>query len=68
MNTTPPEHRRAPRDTTTGEEGRFPHTEASTKQFAALKAELKKRGEPCSNAAVYRFALAFTAEKLGLKT
>lgn len=65
--TTPPEHRRAPRSSTTGEEARFPHTVESTKQAAALKTELKRLGKPCTNAAVYRYALAFTVEKLGLK-
>lgn len=65
--TTPPEKRRAPRSSTTGEEARFPVTVESREHAAVLKAELKRRGEPATNAAVYRFALAFTVEKLGLK-
>jgi hypothetical protein len=64
---TPPEHRRAPRSSTTGEEGRFPHTTESAKDLPAIMAELKRRGEPATIAAACRFALAFTREKLGLK-
>jgi len=67
VSTTPPEKRRAARGSTTGEEGRFPHTEESTKHTAALKAHLLERGEDASNAAVYRFALEFTVDALGLE-
>lgn len=64
---TPPEKRRAPRSSTTGVEGRFPHTEASTKNAGALKAYLLREGRDASNAAVYRFALAIAVEHLELK-
>lgn len=64
---TPPEKRRAPRSSTTGVEGRFPHTEASTKNAAALKDYLLREGKDASNAAVYRFALATAVSALGLK-
>ena len=67
MTTTPPEKRRAARGSTTGEEGRFPHTEESTKHAAALKAYLLERGEDASNAAVYRFALATAVKNLELE-
>lgn len=67
MSTTPPEKRRAPRSSTTGVEGRFPHTVESTKNGAAIKAYLLKEGRPASNAEVYRFALQFTVDALGLK-
>jgi hypothetical protein len=64
---TRPEHRRAPRGTTTGEEGRFPHTEESAAHTVAIRAELVRRGEDASAAAVYRFALKHTVTTLGLK-
>lgn len=59
--TTPLEKIRATRTTATGTEARFPHTLDSVKHFEVLKAELKRRRQPCSNAAVYRYALAVAA-------
>jgi hypothetical protein len=64
---TRPEHRRAPRGTTTGEEGRFPHTPESAAHTTAIRAELVRRGENATAAAVYRFALKHTVAALGLK-
>lgn len=58
---------RARRGTTTGKEGRFPHTLESETHTAALRADMERRGEAPTDAAVYRHALAVAAERLGAK-
>jgi hypothetical protein len=62
--TTPPELRRAARTTTTGAECRFPHTTDSVQHLTLVRADLKRRGEPATNAAACRYALAEAAKGL----
>ncbi len=59
--------KRAPKSATTGNEGRFPHTTQSEKDFAKIRAWLqakKPAGETAGTAETIRYALEQTARGL----